>query len=49
MEKIDTLVVDKTGNVRGLFDGMKRDWDNDGSVFAEDLQKLTTLVDELRR
>ena len=43
------IVVDKSGNVRGLFDGMKRDWDQDGSVFAEDLQKLTALVDQLIR
>jgi protein SCO1/2 len=43
------MVIDKAGQIRGLFDGMKRDWDKDGSVFAEDLEKLTVLVDELRR
>ena len=42
------LVVDKKGNVCGMFDGMKREWDTDGSVFAEDLQRLTKLVDSLR-
>ena len=43
------MVVDKAGQIRGLCDGMKRDWDKDGSVFAEDLQKLTVLVDQLLR
>lgn len=43
------MVIDKAGQIRGLFDGMKRDWDKDGSVFAEDLQKLTALVDQLLR
>ena len=42
------MVIDKHGNICGLFDGSKRDWDTDGSVFAEDLKKLEVLVDSLR-
>ena len=42
------MVIDKKGNICGLFDGTKRDWDTDGSVFAEDLKKLTALVESLR-
>lgn len=42
-------VVDKAGRVCGLFDGIKRDWDKDGSLFAEDMAKLTALVDRLAK
>jgi protein SCO1/2 len=42
------MVIDGRGQIRGLFDGMKRTWDADGSMFAEDLAKLTALIDEVR-
>lgn len=43
------MVIDREGQIRGLFDGMKRTWDQDGSLFAEDLARLTNLVDSLRK
>lgn len=43
------MVIDREGQIRGLFDGIKRNWDQDGSLFAEDLAKLMSLVDSLRK
>jgi len=43
------VVVDKAGNVRGYYDGMKADWDQDGTQFEEGLAKLKAKVRELEK
>lgn len=42
------MVIDKNGNICGLFDGAKGQSDTDGSMFAESQRKLIELVDSLR-
>jgi cytochrome oxidase Cu insertion factor (SCO1/SenC/PrrC family) len=41
------VVVDKAGRVRGLFDGVKADWDDTGEQYETGLIRLAAKVDEL--
>jgi cytochrome oxidase Cu insertion factor (SCO1/SenC/PrrC family) len=41
------VVVDKVGRVRGLFDGVKADWDDTGEQYEAGLKRLVATVDEL--
>jgi protein SCO1 len=43
------LVINSDAQICGLFDGMKSDWDTDGSLFADNLKKLSTMVDSLAK
>jgi cytochrome oxidase Cu insertion factor (SCO1/SenC/PrrC family) len=40
------VVVDKAGRVRGLYDGVKADWDESGVEYEAGLKRLATKVDE---
>jgi cytochrome oxidase Cu insertion factor (SCO1/SenC/PrrC family) len=43
------VLVDKTGDIRGYYDGMSTDRDLGGSQFEEGLAKLKAKVKELER